>query len=51
MEDFGVLGRPNPILGARGWKYHQFGTVIACPNAMAAKEPSFPPETPKVASF
>ena len=51
IEEFTVLGRQTPILGARGWKYHTFGTVIACPNAMAAKEPTITPETPKIPYF
>ena len=33
---FRGLGRKMPISGGKWWNYYQFGTVIACPNAMAA---------------
>ena len=51
IGDFRGLGRKVPTLGARGWKYYQFGTVIACPNAMAAPGTTFHPKTPKSQCF
>ena len=47
MVVFRGLGRKMPISGGKWCEYHQFGAVIACPNAMAAPGTILHPETPK----
>ena len=42
---FGV-GEENTYCSRKWWKYYQFGTVIACPNAMAAPGTTLHPKTP-----
>ena len=51
MGDFRGLGRKVPISDVNGWNHYWFGTVIACPNAMAAPGTTFHPKTQKSPYF
>ncbi len=51
MEGFRGLGREMAISGGKWCEYHQFGAVIAYPNAMAAPGTILQPGTPKNQHF